>query len=273
VAIPPPVSSPAPAKTDDVLPAENSGLCSSLSRSKQMDCLVASTAVTPTLLIMNLPSLLFSQPLDLQPLLFPFGQIMELKILNSSSDVSGYINVAVEYSTADSAYEAKMTLNGQVYVSHVIKVEFIQSLSTSGRDDASPMQQSNLDSSCQNQPSTPLSSSTFAFNSRRMPGYNEGYHSKAGDTVLQRPLAASTYPLASLVHSPYAYVQRPAIISNPDPPANWYVNSLMVLCNHCHHFIRSSNNYAKASPFSDQQCSSLVIGAPALPVFCSSRIA
>lgn len=89
-----------------------------------------STAVTSTLLISNLPLLLFSQRLELEPLLLPFGQIKKLDILETSgSDTpTGFITVAVEYATADSAYEAKMTLDGQVYVNNVIKIEFVQSV-------------------------------------------------------------------------------------------------------------------------------------------------
>jgi len=91
---------------------------------------VVSIAVTSTLLIRNLPLLLFSQPLELEPLLLPFGQIKKLDILEKSGpdNATGFVTVAVEYATADSAYEAKMTLDGQVYVDHVLKIEFIQPL-------------------------------------------------------------------------------------------------------------------------------------------------
>ena len=89
---------------------------------------IVSIAVTSTLLIKNLPLLLFSQPPELEPLLLPFGHIKKLDILETSGSDStaGYITVAVEYETADSAYEAKMTLDGQVYANHVLKIEFIQ---------------------------------------------------------------------------------------------------------------------------------------------------
>ena len=89
-----------------------------------------SIAVTSTLLIRNLPLLLFSQLLELEPLLLPFGQIKKLDILERSGPdiATGFITVAVEYATADSAYEAKMTLDGQIYARHVLKIEFIQPL-------------------------------------------------------------------------------------------------------------------------------------------------
>jgi len=89
---------------------------------------LVSIAVTSTLLIKNLPLLLFSQPSELEPLLLPFGHIKKLDILETSGSdtTTGSITVAVEYATADSAYEAKMTLDGQVYVNHILKIEFVQ---------------------------------------------------------------------------------------------------------------------------------------------------
>lgn len=89
---------------------------------------VVSIAVTSTLLIKDLPLLLFSQPSELEPLLLPFGQIKKLDILETSGSdtTSGSITVAVEYATTDSAYEAKMTLDGQVYANNILKIGFIQ---------------------------------------------------------------------------------------------------------------------------------------------------
>jgi hypothetical protein len=95
---------------------------------KETQSFVVSIAVTSTLLIKNLPMLLFSQPSELEPLLLPFGQIKKLEILETSGPdaTTGFITVAVEFATTDSAYEAKMTLDGQVYVNNILKIEFIQ---------------------------------------------------------------------------------------------------------------------------------------------------
>ena len=95
---------------------------------KETQSFVVSIAVTSTLLIKNLPLLLFSQPSELEPLLLPFGQIEKLDILETSGSdtATGSVTVAVEYATADSAYEAKMTLDGQVYASNILKIEFVQ---------------------------------------------------------------------------------------------------------------------------------------------------
>lgn len=72
--------------------------------------------------------LLFSQRSELEPLLLPFGQIKKLDILETSGadTTTGSIAIAVEYATADSAYEVKMTLDGQVYADNTLKIEFIQ---------------------------------------------------------------------------------------------------------------------------------------------------
>ena len=126
-ALPPSIPSASPAEnTTPVLenvPAANPQMGAQSS-------FIVSIAVTSTLLIRNLPLLLFSQPLELEPLLLPFGQIKKLEILEKSGpdSATGFVTVAVEYATADSAYEAKMTLDGQVYVDHVLKIEFIQPL-------------------------------------------------------------------------------------------------------------------------------------------------
>ncbi|KAF9652648.1 hypothetical protein BDM02DRAFT_3088537 [Thelephora ganbajun] len=122
-ALPPSVMPPSPAEKENspenVL-TENSP--------KGAQSFVVSIAVTSTLLIKNLPLLLFSQPSELEPLLLPFGQIKKLDILETSGTdtATGFITIAVEYATADSAYEAKMTLDGQVYVNDVLKIEFVQ---------------------------------------------------------------------------------------------------------------------------------------------------
>jgi hypothetical protein len=125
VALPPSVPPAPPAEKEN--PPEN---ISTTSSSKGTQTFVVSTAVSSTLLIKNLPLLLFSQPSELEPLLLPFGQIKKLDILETSGSdaTTGFITVAVEYATADSAYEAKMTLDGQVYVNDVLKIEFVQPL-------------------------------------------------------------------------------------------------------------------------------------------------
>lgn len=126
-ALPPSIMPPPPAEKEN--PVENAPAANP---SKETHSFVISIAVTSTLLIKNLPLLLFSQPSELEPLLLPYGHIKKLDILETSGSdtTTGFITVAVEYATADSAYEAKMTLDGQVYVNGSLGIEFIQPMSS-----------------------------------------------------------------------------------------------------------------------------------------------
>jgi len=172
-----PSSIPSASPVENATPAlENAPTASP--RMGAQSSFVVSIAVTSTLLIRNLPLLLFSQPLELDPLLLPFGQIKNLQILETSSpdSATGFVTVAVEYATADSAYEAKMTLDGQVYVDHVLGIEFIQP----------------LPSACD---TTTLQASQFP----RMDG-------PSTLQVLRRPL---------LVNAPYSYNSRSTGMNTP----------------------------------------------------------
>ena len=163
---PPPSMPPPPAETEnspDNSPAENSP--------KGTQTFVVSIAVTSTLLIKNLPSLLFSQPSELKPLLLPFGQIKTLDIIETSGSGAnpGSITVAVEYETADSAYEVKMTLDGQVYVGNIIKIEFVQPVPSACDTLALQVAQFPLGHSpslFQAPPRPPLMNPRYSYNSR-----------------------------------------------------------------------------------------------------------
>jgi len=142
---------------------------------KEPKSFVVSIAVTSTLLIKNLPSLLFSQLSELEPLLLPFGHIKKLDILETSGSdtTTGFTTVAVEYATADSAYEAKMTLDGQVYVNDVLKIEFVQPVP------------SVCDNLVYQAPQFPLVDGPFSLQApRRSPSMNAryGYNSRSAGT-------------------------------------------------------------------------------------------
>ena len=123
-ALPPSIMPPPPAERENP-PLENASTANPPGGTQSP--FVVSIAVTSTLLIRNLPSLLFSQPSEFEPLLLPFGQIKKADVLETfGSGSTGSVTVAVEYATTDSAYEAKMTLDGQIYVNHVLKIEFVQ---------------------------------------------------------------------------------------------------------------------------------------------------
>ena len=79
---------------------------------------------TPSLLVTNLPTLLFSQAQDLHPLFFPFGHIEKLEIVQVSP--LGTMSVVVRYSAAHVAQEAKETLSGQLYGSYQIEACYVK---------------------------------------------------------------------------------------------------------------------------------------------------
>ncbi|KAF8155555.1 hypothetical protein B0H34DRAFT_713765 [Crassisporium funariophilum] len=86
--------------------------------------LSTSSLPTPSLLVTNLPTLLFSQAQDLHPLFFPFGHIEKLEIVQVSP--LGTMSVVVQYATANVAQEAKDTLGGQLYGSYQIEARFVK---------------------------------------------------------------------------------------------------------------------------------------------------
>ncbi|KAL1674602.1 hypothetical protein EV122DRAFT_180867, partial [Schizophyllum commune] len=55
------------------------------SRSRSMNCIVSPLTLTTTILVTNLPSVLFSQAADLRPLLCPFGIIKNLQVIKAGS--------------------------------------------------------------------------------------------------------------------------------------------------------------------------------------------
>ena len=77
-----------------------------------------------TLLVTNLPTLLFSDRSDLDPLLRPFGSIQTMQILNSETH-STIISVIVEYRTFTDAREAKAHLCGQIYAGFSLEVDHV----------------------------------------------------------------------------------------------------------------------------------------------------
>ncbi|KAF8905253.1 hypothetical protein CPB84DRAFT_1772052 [Gymnopilus junonius] len=80
---------------------------------------------TKSMLVTNLPILLFSQVHDLHPLFLPFGHIEKLEIVQVFP--LGTISVFVQYLYASIAQEAKECLSGQIYGTHRIEAHFVQS--------------------------------------------------------------------------------------------------------------------------------------------------
>ncbi|KAG6875369.1 hypothetical protein C0992_004091 [Termitomyces sp. T32_za158] len=102
----------------------NSSTTSISTNEIELASLATSLTPTPTLLVLNLPSLIFSQTQDMHPLFYPFGRIKKLSPVEAPSDDT--TSVIVEYETAVIAQEAKETLHGQFYVGHEIHVHYVR---------------------------------------------------------------------------------------------------------------------------------------------------
>ncbi|KAF8068968.1 hypothetical protein FPV67DRAFT_1414778 [Lyophyllum atratum] len=105
----------------------NSSATSISTSENDLASLTPSLSPTPTLLVINLPTLLFSQAQDLHPLFYPFGRIKRLNLVDTHSDVS--TSAVVEYESAAIAQEAKETLDGQYYIGHQITAHYVRSKS------------------------------------------------------------------------------------------------------------------------------------------------
>lgn len=90
--------------------------------------LVASLLPSPSLLISNLPTILFSQLSDVDPLVRPYGNVTQVKLLpKSTSDaLCDTVSVAVEFEAVAHAQDAKEALHGQVYANSTLLVQFVQ---------------------------------------------------------------------------------------------------------------------------------------------------
>ena len=130
--------SPSPKSYDKpTLASPDTSESSSGSHDSDPAFLATCSVPTASLLVTNLPTLLFSQAQDLHPLFFPFGHIEKLEIVQVSP--LGTMSVVVQYSAAHVAQEAKETLSGQLYGSYQIEARYVKAigsnlldLSTSG---------------------------------------------------------------------------------------------------------------------------------------------
>lgn len=90
-----------------------------------------------SIVVSNLPTLLFSQHSDIEPLFLPFGDVKKIEHLptspGSASAYSGLFSVIVTYASPDSAREARDTLHGQVYGSQALFVEVVSSGASGGQ--------------------------------------------------------------------------------------------------------------------------------------------
>ncbi|KDQ58539.1 hypothetical protein JAAARDRAFT_128891 [Jaapia argillacea MUCL 33604] len=88
------------------------------------------------ILIKNLPSLLFSQTVDLHPLVCPFGELKKLGImepnLTEPRDGRNTLSALVEFVSSVSAQEAVKSLRGQMYAGFEVMADFADMEPTPG---------------------------------------------------------------------------------------------------------------------------------------------
>ncbi|TFY79916.1 hypothetical protein EWM64_g4094 [Hericium alpestre] len=95
--------------------------------SNRQDMVNGGLAIAASLLVSNLPTLLFSNASDFKPLFMPFGKVEKLEILPASPNdsIGGMTSVVVTYTSAASAREAKQDLHGQVYAGFTISARLL----------------------------------------------------------------------------------------------------------------------------------------------------
>ena len=85
--------------------------------SKTINPLPGAQPYPTSIVVHNLPALLFARDSDLEPLFFPFGEVKEIRKQGPSAAQSraDTISVLVIYSSVTGAREAKVALHGQTY--------------------------------------------------------------------------------------------------------------------------------------------------------------
>ena len=97
------------------------------SNEPDLSSLVSNPTPTSTVLVSNLPTLLFGQLHDLYPLFVPFGPVKELRVIENFP--GGSASVLVVYATALAAKDAKESLAGQRYANLRVETCYVRSSS------------------------------------------------------------------------------------------------------------------------------------------------
>ncbi|KAF8735905.1 hypothetical protein AX14_001283 [Amanita brunnescens Koide BX004] len=92
-----------------------------------LSSLVPNPTPTSTVLVSNLPTLLFGQLHDLYPLFVPFGPVKELRVIGNLP--GGSTSVLVVYATTVAAKDAKESLAGQCYANFRVETCYVCSSS------------------------------------------------------------------------------------------------------------------------------------------------
>ena len=83
-----------------------------------------------SIIVHNLPAVLFTQDSDLEPLFFPFGEVKEIRkqgLPQAVQSCADTISVLVTYSSFTGARDAKVALHGQTYGDTPLTVEPVSS--------------------------------------------------------------------------------------------------------------------------------------------------
>lgn len=140
-------NTPIPKDENNICPPKDTQ--STVSGSTDLDLGSYNTSMepTPTLLVSKLPSILFSQTQDLEPLFYPYGPLEKLQVVGSG--LNGTLSVLAQYLSSSAAQEAKEALHGQNYVNCQVEVQFLR-LAASPLDllqcsrVTTPLEQSNM---------------------------------------------------------------------------------------------------------------------------------
>ncbi|KAF7980536.1 hypothetical protein HWV62_37671 [Athelia sp. TMB] len=81
-----------------------------------------------TILVKNLPTLLFSSVSDLDPLLRPFGSVSSIDFMTDSTSDGTSNTAIVKFDSFEDAQEAKERLDGQVYAGLTLRLEHMSAM-------------------------------------------------------------------------------------------------------------------------------------------------
>ncbi|KAH9852277.1 hypothetical protein C2E23DRAFT_921882 [Lenzites betulinus] len=181
------------------------------------------STVSSSLLIKNLPAVLFSQLSDLHPLLGPYGDIKKLEILPTAPDDRNHVSAIVEYASVSQASDAARGLDGQAYSNPPLSVEFIRTGPAAGDADGKARL---------NPRATPFIAPSFSRNSMFTsvsPVYPSSGFSEAGLAALAKSglLAVDPRSLSSY-GSPLLYVPFSGMRPSSAPTA--YVSTTISFC-------------------------------------------
>jgi hypothetical protein len=117
-------NTPIPKDENNICPPKDAQ--SAIPGSTDLDLGSYTTSVdpTPTLLVSRLPSILFSQTQDLEPLFYPYGPLKKLQVIGAG--LNGTLSVLAQYLSSSAAQEAKEALHGQTYVNCQVEVQFLR---------------------------------------------------------------------------------------------------------------------------------------------------